>query len=89
MQLKMIKKDNVIYLYCGETEIEGYSLTEAIDFRKLMAFLIKNELSEKIDLLVEFENPDNQENTLISLIRSIVDKYNGGVDELKDFKEKD
>lgn len=87
MQLKMIKNDNVIYLCRNETEIESYSLAEAIDFKKLMAFLIKNELSEKIELLVELENPNDQENALISLIRSIVDKYNSGVDELKAFEE--
>lgn len=87
MQLKMIKKDNFICLFCDETEIESYSLTEAIDFKKLMAFLIKNELSEKIDLLVELKTPNDQENTLISLIRSIVDKYNSGVDELELFKK--
>lgn len=87
MQLKMIKNDNVIYVCRNKTEIESYSLAEAIDFKKLMAFLIKNELSEKIELLVELENPNDQENALISLIRSIVDKYNSGVDELKAFEE--
>lgn len=87
MQLKMTKQDSIISLYCDETKIESYSLTEAIDFKKLMEFLIGNELSEKIELQVDFENPDEQENTLISLIRSIFEKYNDGVDELKSFIE--
>lgn len=78
-KIKLVKENN--------EEVESYAFTEAIDFSKLMAFLISIELEEKINFNNEIFEPNEQAKTLISVIEEIVHQYNDGVDELSDFKK--
>ncbi len=87
MTLTMIKKDDKVFIKNGDEPIEDYSLSESIDFSGLMSFLLKTDLSEKIDFDVSNFKPDQQDLPLLTLLNSIKDNYNKKVDEYESFKK--
>jgi hypothetical protein len=74
--MKIIRKDNNIELNHDGNTIETYKLDEAIDFKLLVEFLLKDELSTSYTLEDFVDNPTNAEKDLISLVKDIIDKYN-------------
>ena len=89
MILKTIEDANnkVLLVKDNNEVVESYAFAEAIDFSKLMKFLISKELEEKITFKNEISESNEQTRTLISIIEEIVHQYNDGVDELTDFKK--
>ena len=74
--MKMIRKDNTIELSHDVNLIETYKLDEAIDFKLLVEFLLKDEFSTSYTLEDFIDSPTNAEKDLISLVKDIIDKYN-------------
>lgn len=85
MDIKIIKNNNIIELKNNDNVIESYNLTNSIDFNKLMSFLIKDELNNKINLINENLNLSDQEKSLCKLIKTIIDNYNNKVDDFIEF----
>lgn len=82
MELKLIKNDEK-YILTNMTDgsvIEEYLLTNTIDFSRLMNFLFKDELNNKMVLLkCDFE-PSIEEKSLITLLENVINKYNSNID---------
>lgn len=85
-KMEIKRMNNNISLYNENLLIEEYKLTEAIDFRSLMNFLIKDELSNKYKLICDEDlNLNEEEHGLISIIKTIIEEYNMKIDEFDSF----
>ena len=86
MKIKIVKNENGSFSLNREdaSEIENYSFETTIDFHLLMSELIKNELSEKVELASEINKNelDEQEKKLTILIEEIIRLYNEKCDAL-------
>lgn len=87
MKLKLMKNDEK-YILTNMTDssvIEEYSLTNTIDFSRLMNFLFKDEFNNKMVLLkCDFE-PSIEEKSLITLLENVINKYNSNIDLYNQF----
>lgn len=87
-EITITKKSNLIILIGSGSTIETYSTTETIDFSKLMKYLLKLELTEKVNLIIDKEVEYSEDDTsIITLINKITDAYNSKVDEFSIFME--
>lgn len=87
MELKLMKNDEK-YILTNMTDssvIEEYSLTNTIDFSRLMNFLFKDEFNNKMVFLkCDFE-PSIEEKSLITLLENVINKYNSNIDLYNQF----
>ena len=81
-KITITKNNNSIVLMDSSNAIETYSTTEAVDFSGLMKYLLKLELSEKVDLIIDKSVEYSEDDASITtLINKITDAYNSKVDE--------
>jgi hypothetical protein len=66
--------------------IESYDFNSEINFKKLMEFLLSKNLSEKVSVNDNVNDPSEVESNLIEIIKKIINDYNDKVDELEKFK---
>lgn len=66
--------------------IERYSLNSEINFKELINYLLKFNLSQKFKLDNKIDDINDAEKNLVKLIESIINDYNEKVDELIKFK---
>ncbi len=86
--MKIIKNDNNIKVI-EDDFCEEYSLDKEITFEKLTTYLLSKNLSVKIAIDEEPEENSENEQTLINIIKEIIDKYNEECEEYEKFlKEK-
>lgn len=87
--MEIIKKKNIIQLYFKNEIIEEYSFKLDIDFKKLIEFLLKDNLNTNFNLKNNLKDMNTEEENLVNLINSIIDDYNIKVDEYKIFINQD
>ena len=85
--MELIKNEKIIYLNDENTLIEKYDLNEEINFKCLVDYLLKKNLSSEVMLEDKVEEKTDSEENLIKLINSIINDYNDKVDELEKFKK--
>lgn len=85
--MEVIKNESNICLKEGTNEIESYSLTEEINFKKLVEYLLGLNLSKKIDFVNKIDDFTDDEENLINLINKIIISYNEKVDNLNEFNQ--
>lgn len=85
--MELIRNEEIISLKDENNVIEKYSLTEEINFSKLVEYLLSLNLSKKIEITNNLETLSEDEENLISLINKIIIAYNERVDKLKDFNQ--
>lgn len=85
--MEVIKNESNICLKEGTKEIETYSLTEEINFKKLVEYLLGLNLSKKIDFVNKINDLTDDEENLIKLINKIIISYNEKVDNLNEFNQ--
>ncbi len=66
--------------------IEKYSLNSEINFKGLINYLLKFNLSKKFKLDNKIDDMTDTEKNLVKLIENIINDYNEKVDELIKFK---
>lgn len=86
--MEIIKEEEKIIIK-DTKEIESYDFNSEINFKKLISYLLKKNLSVKINLENKIEEPSEAEENLIELINKIINDYNSKVDELEKFKNID
>lgn len=83
--MEIIKQNELIVLKEDDI-IEKYDLNEEINFKGLIIFLLKKNLSSKVHLEDKIKEKTDIEENLIKLIYSIINDYNDKVVELDKFK---
>ena len=79
--MKIIKeKDNIIQKKENDV-IEIYNFEQEINFEGFINYLLNLNLSEKIDIKNEVEEPTETQQNLIKLLENIKDDYNKKVEE--------
>ena len=81
-----IIKENELIILKEDDIIEKYDLNEEINFKGLINFLLKKNLSSKVHLDDKITKKTDIEENLIKLIYSIINDYNDKVVELDKFK---
>ena len=66
--------------------IEKYNFKENINFEKLITFLLKQNMTEEIQLENSLSEPSNPEKQLINLFNEVLTEYNKKVEELDNYK---
>lgn len=66
--------------------IEKYNFKENINFEKLITFLLKQNMTEEIQLENYLSEPSDSEKQLINLINEVLTEYNKKVEELNNYK---
>lgn len=81
-----IIKENELIILKEEEIIEKYDLNEEINFKGLINFLLKKNLSSKVHIEDKITKKTDIEENLIKLIYSIINDYNDKVADLDKFK---
>jgi len=79
--MKIIKEKDNIILKKENDVIEIYNFEQEINFEGFINYLLNLNLSEKIDIKNEVEDPTETQQNLIKLIKNIKDDYNKKVEE--------
>ncbi len=83
--METIRNNDAIELIHDGKKIETYKLDEAIDFKALVEFLLKDELSTNFSFKDSVANPTIAEKEMISLLKEIIDKYNAKKSNFEQF----
>lgn len=78
-------KDLILYDE-NDCVIEKYNFKENINFEKLITFLLKQNMTEEIQLENSLSEPSDPEKQLINLINEVLIEYNKKVEELNNYK---
>lgn len=78
-------KDLILYDE-NDCVIEKYNFKENINFEKLITFLLKQNMTEEIQLENSLSEPSNPEKQLINLFNEVLTEYNKKVEELDNYK---
>lgn len=78
-------KDLILYDE-NDCVIEKYNFKENINFEKLITFLLKQNMTEEIQLENSLSEPSNPEKQLINLFNEVLTEYNKKVEELNNYK---
>lgn len=78
-------KDLILYDE-NDCVIEKYNFKENINFEKLITFLLKQNMTEGIQLENSLSEPSNPEKQLINLFNEVLTEYNKKVEELDNYK---
>lgn len=78
-------KDLILYDE-NDCVIEKYNFKENINFEKLITFLLKQNMTEGIQLENSLSEPSNTEKQLINLFNEVLTEYNKKVEELDNYK---
>lgn len=78
-------KDLILYDE-NDCAIEKYNFKENINFEKLITFLLKQNMTEEIQLENNLSEPSDLEKQLINLINEVLTEYNKKVEELNNYK---
>lgn len=78
-------KDLILYDE-NDYVIEKYNFKENINFEKLITFLLKQNMTEEIQLGNNLSEPSDLEKQLINLINEVLIEYNKKVEELNNYK---
>ena len=79
--MKIIKEKDNIILKKENDVIEIYNFEQEINFEGFINYLLNLNLSEKIDIKNEVEDPTETQQNLIKLLENIKDDYNKKVEE--------
>lgn len=82
--MKIIKTNNSIKIIEDDFS-EEYSFDKEITFEKLTAYLIGKNLSSRINIEDESKDNSDNEQSLVVLIKEIINKYNDEFDEYQKF----
>ena len=83
--MEIVKNNNVLILKEGDITIEEYNFSNEINFSKLMEYLLKANLKEKIQFDPNLEDFEEVDINLIGIIKDVVFDYNDKVDEFNKF----
>lgn len=78
-------KDLILYDE-NDCVIEKYNFKENINFEKLITFLLKQNMTEEIQLENSLSETSNPEKQLINLFNEVLTEYNKKVEELDNYK---
>lgn len=78
-------KDLILYDE-NDCVIEKYNFKENINFEKLITFLLKQNMTEEIQLENSLSEPSNPEKQLINLFNEVLTEYNKKFEELDNYK---
>ena len=84
--MEIVRNEDKIVIR-DDKEIESYDFNSEINFNKLINYLLKNNLSKRINLDNNINDPSEAEDNLIKLIQKIINDYNIKVEELDKFKK--
>lgn len=84
--MEIVRNEDKIVIR-DDKEIESYDFNSEINFNKLINYLLKNNLSKRINLDNNIKDPSEAEDNLIKLIQKIINDYNTKVEELDKFKK--
>ena len=79
--MKIIKEKENLVLKKENEVIEIYNFGQEINFKGFINYLLKLNLSKKIDLKNEVEDATEAQQNLIRLLENIKDDYNKKVEE--------
>lgn len=83
--MEISKNNNVLILKEGDIIIEEYDFGNEINFSKLMEYLLKKNLKEKIHFDPNLDNFEEVDINLIAIIKDIISNFNDKVDEYNKF----
>lgn len=78
-------KDLILYDE-NDCVIEKYNFKENINFEKLITFLLKQNMTEEIQLENNLSEPSDSEKQLINLINKVLTEYNKKFEEIDNYK---
>lgn len=83
--MEIVKNNNVLKLKEDDITIEEYDFSNEINFSKLMEYLLKKNLKEKIQFEPNLEDFEEVDINLICIIKDVISDYNDKVDEFNKF----
>lgn len=83
--MEIVKNNNVLKLKEDDITIEEYDFSNEINFSKLMEYLLKKNLKEKIQFDPNLEDFEEVDINLICIIKDVISDYNDKVDEFNKF----
>lgn len=83
--MEIVKNNNVLILKEDDITIEEYDFSNEINFSKLMEYLLKKNLKEKIQFDPNLEDFEEVDINLIGIIKDVISDYNDKVDEFNKF----
>ncbi len=83
--MEIVKNSNVLILKEDDITIEEYDFSNEINFSKLMEYLLKKNLKEKIQFDPNLEDFEEVDINLIGIIKNVISNYNDKVDEFNKF----
>lgn len=83
--MEIVKNNNVLKLKEDDITIEEYDFSNEINFSKLMEYLLKKNLKEKIQFDSNLEDFEEVDINLICIIKDVISDYNDKVDEFNKF----
>lgn len=83
--MEIVKNNNVLILKEDDITIEEYDFSNEINFSKLMEYLLKTNLKEKIQFDPNLEDFEEVDINLIGIIKDVISDYNDKVDEFNKF----
>lgn len=85
--MTLVRENGKVILKNTDQTIEEYSFKENIDLKELIEFLLNANLSSKFELEDKLNEKSNEEENLVSFIKSLINDYNDKVDEYNKFVE--
>lgn len=83
--MEIVKNNNVLILKEDDITIEEYDFSNEINFSKLMEYLLKKNLKEKIQFDPNLDDFEEVDINLIGIIKDVISDYNDKVDEFNKF----
>lgn len=83
--MEIVKNNNVLKLKEDAITIEEYDFSNEINFSKLMEYLLKKNLKEKIQFDPNLEDFEEVDINLICIIKDVISDYNDKADEFNKF----
>ena len=83
--MEIVKNNNVLILKEDDITIEEYDFSNEINFSKLMEYLLKKNLKEKIQFDPNLEDFEEVDINLIGIIKDVILDYNNKLDEFNKF----
>ena len=81
MKIIIKKKETSLFIVDeNEQKIETYSFEQEINFKNLTSFLLKQNLSEKMEFIDSIKSKSEAEENLINIIKNIIINYNKKVE---------
>ena len=83
--MEIVRENGKIILKNNSEVVEEYSFKDNIDLKKLVELLLKDNLTNKFILEDKLGDKAPEEENLVSVIKDLIDDYNGKVAEYEEF----